>query len=260
MGIRTEVDQIPAITLGAPSIGFTPLEMTYAFNTIANDGQRAGGSLDSVPGNKSLDDLGPTAIQRIVGPDGDVEDKNEVKEQRVLDSSVASTMQTVLQGPVSSGGTGEDAQTPGVEWGKTGTTENHGDAWFCGGTEHLTACVWVGHAMNNTPMETEYNGEPVAGGTYPAQIWGSVMTALEDIYAARLAERESESDDEDDDDDSVESSGDTYVPPVSSSPAPSGGGSTGGGGGGAPTPAAPAPAAPAPSGGAPTGGTGGTGL
>ncbi len=64
-------------------------------------------------------------------------------------------------------GTGVRAQYGGYAWGKTGTTENNGDAWFCGGSEDVTACVWVGHAEGNTPMETEYAGAPVDGGTYP---------------------------------------------------------------------------------------------
>ena len=41
-------------------------------------------------------------------------------------------------------------------WGKTGTTDDNGDAWFCGATEEITACVWVGHADTVTPMETEF--------------------------------------------------------------------------------------------------------
>ena len=81
------------------------------------------------------------------------------------------------------GGTGELAQTGSDDaWGKTGTTDNNGDAWFCGGTEHFTACVWVGHAQTNTPMETEYAGGPVDGGTFPAIIWSQVMQAVEAIY------------------------------------------------------------------------------
>ena len=250
MGIRTDVEGIQAITLGAPSIGFTPLEMTYAFNAIATDGERIGSNLDSCPGNKNLDELCPTGITKIVGPDGDVEEKYEAKTQRVLPESIASTTKSLLHGPLSSGGTGEDAQTPGDEWGKTGTTENHGDAWFCGGTDHLTACVWVGHAMNNTPMETEFGGEPVAGGTFPAQIWGSIMTAMEGIYAQRQAERESGEDSDDD------SGG--YVPSYGGGAPSSGSGSGGGAGGGGQSQAAPAPSGGG-GGGAPSG-TGGTGL
>jgi penicillin-binding protein 1A len=262
-----KVDRVPAITLGAPSIGFTPLEFTYAYNAIAHGGERVGGSLDVCPGNKSLEDLCPVAMDKIVAPDGDVEEKNEMKTWRVLPEEVADTTEELLHGPVSSGGTGQDAQTPGDEWGKTGTTENHGDAWFCGGTEHLTACVWVGHAMTNKPMETEYAGSPVAGGTYPAQIWGSIMTDLEGIYEERQAEREAESEDEEDDDSDNETSDYEGGPlPSSSGSYSGGGGSSGGGssgsggGGGGSGQSAPAPAPSGGGGGGSAGGTGGTGL
>jgi penicillin-binding protein 1A len=184
---------------------------------------------------------------------------------RAIPESVASSVRSILHSNVL-GGTGELAQFGDPEeWGKTGTTENNGDAWFCGGSTHLTACVWVGHAQTNTPMQTEYNGGPVDGGTFPAYIWGQIMEACEAIYEERLAEEESGEDEEGADD------SDIVVPPSSSSSDYGGGsgssgggggsGSTGGGGGGsgqsAPPPAAPAPAPAAP---APTGGTGGTGL
>ena len=51
--------------------------------------------------------------------------------------------------------------------GKTGTTENYGDAWFVGWTKELTVAVWVGYPDELRPMQTEFNGQPVAGGTYP---------------------------------------------------------------------------------------------
>ncbi|HEX2266495.1 MAG TPA: hypothetical protein VHH14_09450, partial [Solirubrobacterales bacterium] len=88
-------------------------------------------------------------------------------------------------------GTGTNAQI-GVEdqWGKTGTTENNGDAWFCGGIgDEATACVWVGYPDSTTPMETLYNGGPVMGGTFPALIWAQVMSAWREIQAERAAEK-----------------------------------------------------------------------
>ena len=57
--------------------------------------------------------------------------------------------------------------------GKTGTTENYGDAWFVGYTPQLAVAVWVGYPDRLEPMETEFNGDPVAGGTFPALIWRS---------------------------------------------------------------------------------------
>jgi hypothetical protein len=59
--------------------------------------------------------------------------------------------------------------------GKTGTTENYGDAWFVGYTPQLVAAVWVGYPNTLRPMLTEFQGGPVAGGTFPALIWKSFM-------------------------------------------------------------------------------------
>ena len=51
--------------------------------------------------------------------------------------------------------------------GKTGTTENYGDAWFVGYTPQLAVAVWVGYPDRLQPMVTEFDGDPVAGGTLP---------------------------------------------------------------------------------------------
>ena len=59
--------------------------------------------------------------------------------------------------------------------GKTGTTENYGDAWFVGYTPQLVTAVWVGYPNTLRPMLTEYHGDAVAGGTFPALIWKSFM-------------------------------------------------------------------------------------
>ena len=254
MGIDpASFDTNPAMILGGIDPGVTPLEMAYAFSTIARDGIRVGGELDSSAGsNDELTDLAPTGITEVKLPDGEVldggKDYNQ-KEMRAIPEAVASTTRSILRQNVLSG-TGEKAQTGSDDaWGKTGTTDNNGDAWFCGGTEHFTACVWVGHAQSNTPMETEYAGQPVDGGTFPAVIWSQVMQACEAIYDSRA-----------DGDSADESSGGgTYNPPSSSGSDSSSGSSGGGGSSGAGSAPAPAAPAPAPSGGG-TGGTGGTGL
>jgi penicillin-binding protein 1A len=261
MGIETGFSKNPSMVLGAIDPGVTPLEMAYAFASIANDGERLGGNLDARPGpNDKLDDLAPVAISKITDPKGDVVAENKTRRMRALPSGVADTVRNILHANVL-GGTGENAQFgDDCEWGKTGTTENNGDAWFVGGSCHFTAAVWVGHADSTTPMETEYNGGPVDGGTFPAYIWGRVMDAIEGIYAEHKAEAK------DDDDSSSSDSGSSYSPSTSysggsesSSSSGGGGGDTGGGGGGAGN--APAPAPSSGGGGGGTGaGTGGVGL
>src|SRR3954453_6049722 len=260
MGIDTKFSTNPSMVLGAIDPGVSPLEMAHAYLTIASGGERIGGNLDASLGpNDTPYQLGPVAIDKVSAPGGDTLAEDKPRKIRVLSSGVASTMKNILRENVLEG-TGVAAQDAGHNaWGKTGTTENNGDAWFCGGTDHFPACVWVGHADTNTPMTTEYNGGPVDGGTYPAVIWGRIMAAAEAIYSEQKAAENDKGDSSSSGDTSASSS---YVPsytPSSGSGSTSGGGgggggSTGGGGGGGPT-AAPPPSAP--SGGGGGGSTGG---
>ena len=71
--------------------------------------------------------------------------------------------------------------------GKTGTTENSGDAWFVGFTKRWTVAVWVGYPDKLKPMLTEFAGAPVEGGTYPALIWHDFMVAANAIADDRNA-------------------------------------------------------------------------
>jgi penicillin-binding protein 1A len=116
---------------------------------------------------------------------------NDSIHTQVIPESVADEAKRILETVVSSGtGTNADIGAEG-QWGKTGTTENNGDAWFCGGVSDVTACVWVGYADTTTPMTTLYNGGPVMGGTFPALIWASVISSWEEISKERAAERAS---------------------------------------------------------------------
>ena len=76
--------------------------------------------------------------------------------------------------------------------GKTGTTENYQDAWFVGFNDDMTVAVWVGYPEGAKPMETEYRGEPVAGGTFPAEIWHDFMLSVKKIREARSPDKEKE--------------------------------------------------------------------
>ena len=269
MGIETDVSTNPAMLLGGLETGVSPLEMAYAFSTLGRSGQRIGGTMDSVPGNE----LGPTAIAKVAdAPPTDesadpVQDKtgvsgeNDVRTEQVIDATAADTAVGLLEAVVSSG-TGASAATGDFAWGKTGTTDDNGDAWFVGGTEDIPAAVWVGHADSYTPMKTEYAGGPVDGGTYPALIWHDVVTAYESIIGSAKEEDQANAD---------ESSTETYTAPtepaaptepvapaepVPAEPVAPPTEPT------APEPSAPEPSAPAPpSGGGTTGGgTGATGA
>jgi penicillin-binding protein 1A len=174
--------------LGGLEEGVTPLEMAYAYSTLANEGNKVSGTL--APGK-----TGPVAIREVEGPNGTK--VNEPVETRVFPKKVGQVAKDMLSLVVTAG-TGEAAQV-GDEfiWGKTGTTENYGDAWFVGGNEQLTVAIWVGYADKLQPMEYEYLGGPVAGGTYPAVIFSDFMaTWLELLEARGLGPKEEEDDSE----------------------------------------------------------------
>jgi membrane peptidoglycan carboxypeptidase len=88
----------------------------------------------------------------------------------------AAIIDSLLQGVVQFG-TGVAAAIPGREVaGKTGTTENYGDAWFVGFTPQIVTAVWVGYPNKLVPMLSEFHGHAVVGGTYPALIWKDFTT------------------------------------------------------------------------------------
>jgi penicillin-binding protein 1A len=164
LGITSPLQPYFAIGLGAEPA--TPLEMARAYDSFADGGYRLDGSIF---GNE------PRAIEKVVDAKGDVE-MNGVTPKQVLTPDQAATVDQLLEGVVRYG-TGTAAGLPGrVVAGKTGTTENYGDAWFVGYTPQLVAAVWVGYPNSLVPMQTQFHGKPVAGGTFPALIWKAFMT------------------------------------------------------------------------------------
>lgn len=207
LGYDDPISTNPAMVLGGIDPGVTPMGWTYAYTTIANDGDRVSGTLAPRPGNSPVAYTQVTDQDGKTIPDGD----NDSRHTQVVPEAVASEAKSILETVVSSGtGVNADIGAPG-QWGKTGTTENNGDAWFCGATEEVTACVWVGYADTVTPMETLYNGGPVQGGTFPALIWASVVSAWEEIKAERAAEAK-----EGREDAGSSGPGSTYTPPEAS--------------------------------------------
>ena len=194
MGIESKLSTNPAMILGGLEQGVTPLEMAHAYSTLAQDGKRVSGSLAASPG-------APVAIERVT--EGDEEDpdlvetddgssgENKVETEQAIDSAVAEQARSILSTVVTSG-TGTNAQTGEPTWGKTGTTDDNGDAWFVGATEDITVAVWVGHADSNESMLTEFGGQPVDGGTYSALIFHDVVLAFEELQAARGIDDEAE--------------------------------------------------------------------
>ncbi len=158
LGVTSPLQSYFAIGLGADPVN--PLEMARAYSSFANGGNRVDGSIF---GNH------PNAIVSVNGY------ANAPVKRPAFSSNTAAIVDSML-GRVLTEGTGVRAALPDrVAAGKTGTTENYGDAWFVGYTPQLAVAVWIGYPKNLTPMLTEFQGKPVAGGTFPALIWKAFM-------------------------------------------------------------------------------------
>jgi penicillin-binding protein 1A len=149
---------VPSLGLGA--MGVSPLEMASAYATLA-----AGGVYSR-----------PTAIRKVILASGK-EDTDagwgKAKRKRVLERWQAWAVTKVLEQNIQ-GGTGVAAYFGRPSAGKTGTTEQWADAWFCGYTPNLSTVVWVGYPQGEIPMKSVH-GISVTGGSFPAEIWRRFM-------------------------------------------------------------------------------------
>jgi penicillin-binding protein 1A len=154
MGVRSTLQPVASIGLGSNDVSV--LDMASAYATLA-----AGGVYSR-----------PIAIRRVVLPNGEVDRRaawGKAKQQRVFPDGVAAEVTRILgQNMLSGTGTGAYFGRPAA--GKTGTTDEHTDGWFCGYTPTLSAAVWVGYP-NATIEMTNVHGIAVTGGSFPATIW-----------------------------------------------------------------------------------------
>ena len=159
LGVRTsKLEEVPSITLGAD--GVSPLEMATVYATLAN-----GGVYHQ-----------PTAIAEVRDADGKVLMKGHSPGVRVIQDGVAAEVTRILGENMHSGtGTGALMSDDRPEAGKTGTTDNHTDAWFCGYTPTLATCVWIGYPDATKPMYGVEGVGAVSGPTLPADIWHIYM-------------------------------------------------------------------------------------
>jgi len=157
MGITSELNADPAIALGGLKYGVSALEMASAYATLANGGIH----------------VEPVIIRRVKDSTGAVIWEANPKKTQAISEGVAYEVTKILQANIASGtGTRADIERPNA--GKTGTTTNWYDAWFCGFTPHLATAVWMGNADAQVSMDNVH-GIHVTGGSLPAMIWHDFM-------------------------------------------------------------------------------------
>ena len=147
LGIRSELD--PYFSIGLGAVAVNPLDMTRAYATFANGGKRVDGSLI---GDK------PRVVERVeFARSGQVKTNRPVA-RPVMTTDEANLLTSILQNVVTQGTGKRAALADRPAAGKTGTTENYGDAWFVGYTPQLAVAVWVGYPNELKPMLTEFGG------------------------------------------------------------------------------------------------------
>ena len=157
-GIVSVVNTDPAMALGTTLV--TPLEMTQAYATFANGGDR----------------VGAYGLERIRTTGGQVlYQRRPVAPAPAIGNPPLSELNQMLR-TVMASGTGVNARIPGYDLaGKTGTTSDYKDAWFCGFTGGFASCVWMGRD-DAKPMVR------VAGSGAPSEAWRAFMqTALKRV-------------------------------------------------------------------------------
>ncbi|MEG3967258.1 penicillin-binding protein 1A [Microcoleus sp. T2B6] len=159
LGIRSPMEPVISLPLGA--VDLTPLEMAGAFATFANNGWHSD----------------TTFIVQVTDSSGNVLLDNTPKPKLVLNSWAAASVNSALQGVITSG-TARAAQLGRPAAGKTGTTSSERDIWFVGYVPQLSVAVWMGND-NYRPMS--YGA---TGGTIVAPVWRDFMSqALEGVPA-----------------------------------------------------------------------------
>ena len=163
LGVQTDLRTsdgayVPSLGLGSRVV--TPLDLASAYSTLA-----AGGIYSK-----------PMAIRKVVLPGGKVDKEagwGVAQRKRVIPDWVAAEVTRIL-GENMTQGTGVGAYFGKTSAGKTGTTDNYADAWFCGFTPSLEATIWLGYPRGEIPMRSVH-GIEVSGPTFPATIWKLFM-------------------------------------------------------------------------------------
>jgi penicillin-binding protein 1A len=149
LGVTSPLYNYPSEVLGTSDV--TVLDQASAYASFANGGVHHD----------------PTAIAKVVFPNGDVDEPAKAPGNRVLSPGVAYVMEDVMKGPLDYGtAVGQGIQCPAS--GKTGTTETQADAWFVGYTPHVSTAVWVGNPNERVPL-------PGYGAQLAAPIWHDYM-------------------------------------------------------------------------------------
>ncbi len=153
-GITSPLAEVPSMALG--SFEVTPVELAYAYTTIASGGIR----------------FAPFPFFSVEAVNGDILMAKKLQRERAFDPRVAYLTSYALEG-VLDRGTAKEAKTLGIYFpaaGKTGTTNGNRDSWFVGYTPDVVCAVWVGYDSGGDTGLTGAKGA--------LHIWARFLRAL----------------------------------------------------------------------------------
>ena len=156
-GITTPIDDSAGLTIALGSPDVIPIEHAVAYSTFANQGMR----------------YDPVMVTEIKNRDGltRYDYHNDQQVERAMPANLAFVMTHLLEG-VATYGTG--ARSRALERpraGKTGTTNENRNVWFCGFTPDFTCIVWLGYRDNRSLGR----GSNYTGGRLACPIWTDFM-------------------------------------------------------------------------------------
>ena len=157
MGITAPMEAVPSICLGTMDISVR--EMVGAMATYANQGIH----------------IDPIFITRIEDKHGIVLENFSPHQEEAMSAKTAYLMLDLMRGVVDEGSAGRLRWRYGLKQaiaGKTGTTQNHSDAWFMGITPTLTTGVWVGGELRSIHFNSMRLGQ---GANAALPVWAIYM-------------------------------------------------------------------------------------
>ena len=165
MGIRSKLDEVPAVILGQNVVNM--LEITGAYGAVANRGIWHKPRTIVRVYDTSDCNLKQLRTCRLM-----YDYTKDAPSQRVLRTSVADTLTSMMRGVVTTG-TGKSAAIGLGEVGKTGTTDNNVDLWFIGfiPDRKIVTGVWLGNDDNSPTRASSSSAQA-------AQLWGNYMGSV----------------------------------------------------------------------------------
>ncbi len=157
MGVASELTPFCSTVLGTNEV--FGLDMASGMGTLANGGVRCT----------------PYAISEISDRDGRTLMRERPRCARAVEAGIAARATDMLRGPIENGTATANANLDRPAAGKTGTTQNYGNAWFSGYVPQLSVSTWVGDPDGTSALTDARCGGPVTGGCLPTMIWSGFM-------------------------------------------------------------------------------------